>query len=271
MFMAGECYGLSLDLVQYIAASPALRTMTRGKEDKLVSRWMRMHPEREEIVWLAERCWIYDHPKAGTVYVCAITHQGPANERYSYSHGFLFPSTVAEIRKDNLTGLHLPIIDARGGEESVEAYSTVSKFGTAYRPPSDDMSVIQQIEALIEGSPLSLLSSNTTDASGNQKNQAYHKTPSVRHQIYWTFASRPTRMERFLGDPEESGGTVVVHYIKKPDWFVETMIALLGTSDEQGIPHRGVGMWYGAAETRKGRVFEASVAGGVKMGKDGGL
>jgi len=43
--------------------------MKHGKEDKLVSRWMRMHPEREEIVWIAERCWIYDHPKAGTVYV----------------------------------------------------------------------------------------------------------------------------------------------------------------------------------------------------------
>ncbi|KAK4683761.1 hypothetical protein P7C73_g6468, partial [Tremellales sp. Uapishka_1] len=66
-FMAGECYALSFDLVQYIAASPALRTLTRGKEDKLVSRWMKMHPERENIVWVAEKCWIYDHPKAGTV------------------------------------------------------------------------------------------------------------------------------------------------------------------------------------------------------------
>jgi len=65
--MAGECYALSFDLVQYIAASPALRSMTRGKEDKLVSKWMRMHPERETITWVAERCGIYDHPKAGTV------------------------------------------------------------------------------------------------------------------------------------------------------------------------------------------------------------
>ena len=67
LFMAGECYGLSFDLVQYIATSPPLRSLTRGKEDKLVSRWMTMHPKREEIVWIAERCWIYDHPKAGTV------------------------------------------------------------------------------------------------------------------------------------------------------------------------------------------------------------
>lgn len=66
-FMAGECYALSLDLVQYIGASPALRTMKRGKEDKLVAKWMNMHPEREKIVWATERCWIYDHPRAGTV------------------------------------------------------------------------------------------------------------------------------------------------------------------------------------------------------------
>lgn len=65
--MAGECYALSFDLVQYIAKSPALRTLVRGKEDKLVARWIRMHPEREKIVWVAEKCWIYDHPKAGTV------------------------------------------------------------------------------------------------------------------------------------------------------------------------------------------------------------
>jgi len=70
--MAGECYALSLDLVNYIADSPALKTLTRGKEDKLVSKWMTLHPERESIVWLAERCWIYDHPKAGTVYVSSL-------------------------------------------------------------------------------------------------------------------------------------------------------------------------------------------------------
>jgi hypothetical protein len=65
--MAGECYGLSMDLVDYIAKSPTLRSYIRGKEDKLVSRWMRMHPEREDIIWASERCSIYDHPKAGTV------------------------------------------------------------------------------------------------------------------------------------------------------------------------------------------------------------
>lgn len=67
--MAGECYALSFDLVQYIATSPTLKTMKVGKEDKLVSKWMRLHPEREKITWSTDRCWMYDHPKAGTVCV----------------------------------------------------------------------------------------------------------------------------------------------------------------------------------------------------------
>ena len=65
--MAGESYALSFDLVHYIASSASVRSMTHGKEDKLVSKWIKMHPEREKIVWVAENCWIYDHPKAVTV------------------------------------------------------------------------------------------------------------------------------------------------------------------------------------------------------------
>ena len=66
-FMGGECYGMSLDLVRYIAEYEPLRKMIKGKEDKLASKWIRMHPQRDEIVWVSERCAIYDHPKSGTV------------------------------------------------------------------------------------------------------------------------------------------------------------------------------------------------------------
>ena len=68
-FMAGEAYALSFDLVQYIASSAQVKAAVRGKEDKLLAQWMYLHPQREEIVWVSESCWIYDHPKAGTVYV----------------------------------------------------------------------------------------------------------------------------------------------------------------------------------------------------------
>ena len=253
LFMAGECYGLSFDLVQYIAASPALRTLTHGKEDKLVAKWMKMHPEREDIVWVAEKCWIYDHPKAGTV----------------YSHGFLYPSEVSAVRRDNVTGLSPTTLEIRGGEALKDTYSSVSKWGTAYRAPVPDLSTGEAIEALVEGSPLSQLRDHHL-SHGNQ--QAYSKTPITRQKVREAYAKRPTREERFLGDKDERGGTVVVHYIKKNDWFVETMVAMLGTADEQGVWHRGVGTGLGALERRKGRVAGgAGEEGRVKVGKDAGL
>ncbi|WVR04298.1 hypothetical protein IAU60_001298 [Kwoniella sp. DSM 27419] len=241
-FMAGECYALSYDLVQYIGASPALRTLTHGKEDKLVAKWMNMHPEREQIVWVTERCWIYDHPRAGTV----------------YSHGFLFPSTVAEVRQENATGLAASVLAIRGGADAADAYSTVSKFGTTYRPLTDGMSAGERVEALIEGSSLSLLRNDLhgSASAGNQQ-QAYSHVESPREKISRVFKARPSRSERFLGDPEERGGTVVVHYIKKPEWFVEAAIALLGGPDDQAVWHRGAGMGLGAMEMRKGRVVGA--------------
>jgi hypothetical protein len=67
LFMAGEGYALSYDLAHFVGKAETFETMTRGAEDKLVARWLRMHPRREEITWVSERCWIYDHPKAGTV------------------------------------------------------------------------------------------------------------------------------------------------------------------------------------------------------------
>lgn len=56
---------------------------------------------------------------------------------------------------------------------------------------------------------------------------------SVRRRIASAWAARSSRDEKYLGDEEERGGTVVVHYIKRQEWFVETMVALLGGSDEQ--------------------------------------
>lgn len=187
----------------------------------------------------------------------------------SYSHGFLFPSTVAEIRKENATGLPESVVTARGGQLSADAYSSVSKFGTTYRPPSSHFTATEQVEALIEGSRLSLLGSNTTDLiPGLEGRQAYSE-PSSDPRMYSRFATRPTRTERFLGDPEERGGTVVVHYIKKADWFVETMIAFLGTAEEQAVWHRGDES--GGRQITEGQLVGAAADGGVKLGKDGGL
>lgn len=66
-FMAGELYALSWALVDWIASDEKVAEMKKGAEDKQTSKWMREHPRTEEIRWVSERCWIYDHPRAGTV------------------------------------------------------------------------------------------------------------------------------------------------------------------------------------------------------------
>ena len=66
-FMAGELYALSFALVQWVATDPLVKTMTRGAEDKQTSKWIRAHPRAEQVRWASERCWIHDHPRAGTV------------------------------------------------------------------------------------------------------------------------------------------------------------------------------------------------------------
>ena len=65
--MAGELYALSWALVDWVASDEKVAEMKKGAEDKQTGKWMREHPRAEEIRWVSERCWIYDHPRAGTV------------------------------------------------------------------------------------------------------------------------------------------------------------------------------------------------------------
>ncbi len=66
-FMAGEIYGLSWGLIEWVSRDETVRTMRRGKEDKQTSKWIRLHPRASEVRWVSERCWVYDHPRSGTV------------------------------------------------------------------------------------------------------------------------------------------------------------------------------------------------------------
>ncbi|GAA5989353.1 hypothetical protein JCM10908_001274 [Rhodotorula pacifica] len=133
-FMAGEVYALSADLVNYIATYPRPKAWTIGKEDQRMAKWMRNHPNVSSIHWISERCWIYDHPKAGT----------------TYSRGFTFPDHVEEIRAEGRRGISEEERVRRGGE-FWQSYSTVSKWRQVYKPPSKELSVEEQIEALVEG------------------------------------------------------------------------------------------------------------------------
>jgi hypothetical protein len=66
-FMAGELYALSWSLVDWISKDQTVKGLTKGTEDKLTARWMALHPRAGEIRWSSDHCWIYDHPRSGTV------------------------------------------------------------------------------------------------------------------------------------------------------------------------------------------------------------
>ena len=132
--MGGECYAMSADLVNYVATYPPLEAYTTGAEDKRVAKWMRLHPNASSINWITERCYVYDHPKAAT----------------TYSHGFLFPDEVERVRAEGRTGISATEKARRGGNRS-EAWSSVSKWKRSYSPPKLDLTVEEEVEALIEG------------------------------------------------------------------------------------------------------------------------
>lgn len=101
-FMAGEMYGMTWSLVQWVSSDTRLRSMLRGAEDKQTAKWMRMHEYATRIRWKSEHCWIYDHPRANKV----------------YAHGFLFPSEVARVRHEVGEAMRRVVQALRSGPSS---------------------------------------------------------------------------------------------------------------------------------------------------------
>jgi hypothetical protein len=92
------------------------------------------------------------------------------------------------------------------------SHSSVSIFHVRYSPPADDLDIRQSVEALVEGSQMSLLRENT----------------QLTKELAWI--NREGRNRRYEG--HRVGGTVVVHFIKQNMWFLETAVALLEGDDE---------------------------------------
>lgn len=139
----------------------------------------------------------------------------------SYSHGFLFPSEVARI-KDSIFNYFgsvpmllgdvapsSPTLPASEDDFSPTnwAHSSVSTFGVRYSPPLSNLTTLEGVEALVEGSDMSRLK------EGGE----------MIAEDAWT--RREGRRRRYEG--QRVGGTVVVHFIKKNPWFLETALALL--------------------------------------------
>jgi hypothetical protein len=167
-FMAGEMYALSWSLVDWVSKEPAVRGLVNGAEDKQTAKWMRLHPRAAQVRWVAERCWIYDHPRSGTVCVLPSFNFFVSAEHQlcRYSHGFLFPSEVDRVRQGVRAFFDrqpLPPTDQtttsrydRDWNAPPEwSLSTVSTFGTRYALPLPNLTIPQSIEALVEGSDMS--------------------------------------------------------------------------------------------------------------------
>ncbi|GAA6012082.1 hypothetical protein JCM11491_001744 [Sporobolomyces phaffii] len=133
-FMGGEVYALSSDLVNYLSTYPRPTSWTVGKEDQRVAKWMRNHPNASSIHWITERCYIYDHPKAGT----------------TYARGFTFPDHVEQVRLEGRRGISEEERVRRGGE-LWQSYSTVQTWKKPYVVPATGLSIEEQVEALVEG------------------------------------------------------------------------------------------------------------------------
>lgn len=112
-------------------------------------------------------------------------------------------------------------------------YSTVSKFGQRYVPPFGNLTTKQEIEALVEGSPLSRLSALNRDR--------VEKKEGADGGVKWAdvekaYSQREGLDVRFEGRKNKIGGTVVVHYIKKNWWYLETALALLEGEERVDAP-----------------------------------
>lgn len=205
-FMGGEMYALSWSVVQWIAQSEATKALTRGAEDKLVARWVLMHPRAGDVRWKNEHCWIYDHPKAGTV----------------YSHGFLFPSEASRVRRQ-LTQDPLKKPSPPTDQDGF-SHSSVSQFGTRYTPPSPNLTPLQSVEALVEGSAMSMVA-----ISSRLEDPSLEPSVALQRSVDRAWREREGRKERY--EHKKLGGTVLVHFIKKNEWWEETALALLGGDD----------------------------------------
>ncbi|KAJ8595903.1 hypothetical protein M405DRAFT_727139 [Rhizopogon salebrosus TDB-379] len=216
-FMAGELYALSWSLVDWISKDQTVKGLTKGTEDKLTARWMALHPRAGEIRWSSDHCWIYDHPRSGTV----------------YSHGFLFPSEVSRIKKSVLsylekvssnssTGTIPPSIPAAGTPPTPSswAHSSVSTFGTRYQQPLLEMDFAHTVEALVEGSDMSKLREGVSTGADR------------------AWRNREGRILQYQN--KRVGGTVVVHFIKKHMWFLETALAFLEGDNFSEVEFEGL-------------------------------
>lgn len=123
-------------------------------------------------------------------------------------------------------------ISVRLGTPLAWAHSSVSTFGVRYSPPIQDMPLWHSVEALIEGSDMSML----REGLSGLISACSSVDPNIRCSLLdipmtpdYAWAHREGRNTRY--DNNRVGGTVCVHFIKKNMWYLETALAFLEMQD----------------------------------------
>lgn len=258
-FMSGELYALSHDLVRYVATSPDVASSRYGKEDTRMAHWMNLHPQQSKIHWASEHCWIYDHPRVGTPYAHGYLFPSHVQEIKLEAEIGLTSEELARrggVRNapaySTTSRWRVPYRPPRpnlSAEEQIEALVEGGGRwkGSWYRSPQDvdtpQPRAREQIllgvqdsrlgEAFRESVP-NVRSAVQLDAASGLTTYPYRGEPSVPVPgqlpaptgFDHADAERNLYHERYLGG--RYGGTVVVHYVKHDDWFLETAMALIG-------------------------------------------
>ena len=136
-------------------------------------------------------------------------------------------SMLEYLEKMASSGGSEPTVTAEGGPSPLAwAHSSVSTFGVRYNPPLPDLSPAHGAEALVEGSEMSMLREGTLlvdKLNLTLANLVLFLGSPMTPDYAWTH--REGRRTRYEG--KRIGGTVVVHFIKKNLWYLETALALL--------------------------------------------
>ncbi|WFD32330.1 hypothetical protein MSPP1_003375 [Malassezia sp. CBS 17886] len=261
-FMAGECYAVSYDLVRYVATSPAIARMRYGKEDSKMAKWMRMHPDAARIQWVSEHCWIYDHPRARTPYAhgflfpdhvqeikrefregipeVELQRRGGPHNALAYSTTSKWRKQYAPPRRDLSVEERIEALIEGGGRWPGTWRRSGSDRDTQRWLPRSEMVLTPDDPRLRTGNPAALPKPAAAVVFGapwdipSYPNSTALVDPApptqkrVADPLGRNYADMAAQLRSMRHMNDQFGGTVVVHYCKKHEYFYETALALLG-------------------------------------------
>lgn len=273
--MAGEAYALSHDLVQYLAGSKEIAKDWGGKEDTKMTKWIKMHPRAQDVQWAAENCWIYDHPRSWTPYAHGFLFPDHVDElrgemlrglsaeelkRRGGPHAAQSFSTTSQWKVP-----YKPPRPDLSAEETIEALvEGGGRWATTWYRQDDDEDTqrmflhdtmvfaaddprlypaggalarpIEAVEVLDENG-LALYPNCSLEMT-SPRHPSYVPTANPYGATYAPFNDALAN-QRYRD--HKVGGTVVVHYCKKEEWFFETALALLGREQTWHFGSGGAG------------------------------